>query len=34
VTPARVLTTDAIGADLPVALYPAPAGLPLFHALP
>jgi len=34
VTPARVLTTDAIGADLPVALFPAPAGLPLFHALP
>ena len=34
VTPARVLTTGAIGADLPVALYPAPAGLPLFHALP
>jgi hypothetical protein len=34
VTPEVLITSTSIGADLPVAFFPAAEGLPLFHALP
>jgi len=34
VTPAVVITTTAITAGLSVAFFPAPSGLPLYHAIP
>lgn len=34
VTPAVVISSDSITAGLPLAFFPAPAGLPLYHSLP
>lgn len=34
VTPETLITSLSVGADLPVAFFPAAEGLPLFHALP
>lgn len=34
VTPAILITSESIGAGLPIAFFPAPEGLPLFHSLP
>lgn len=34
VAPKVLITSDGIGAGLPVALFPAPEGLPLYHSLP
>ncbi len=34
VAPAILLTSDSIGAGLPVAFFPAAEGLPLYHSLP
>ncbi len=33
-TPERIITSSSIGSAGALALYPAPAGLPLFHKLP
>ncbi|PZA05795.1 hypothetical protein EWH23_14585 [Meiothermus sp. PNK-Is4] len=33
-TPERIITSPSIGSAGGLALYPAPAGLPLFHSLP
>lgn len=33
-TPERIITSSSIGSAHALALYPAPAGLPLFHKLP
>jgi hypothetical protein len=32
--PEVLVTQDALDTDLRIALYPAPAGLPLYHSLP
>ncbi len=34
VVPATLITSASIGTGLPLAFFPAPAGLPLFHSLP
>jgi sugar lactone lactonase YvrE len=34
VTPAILISSDSVGAGLPVAFFPAPVGLPLYHAIP
>ncbi len=34
VSPEVLIDTVSVGSDLPVAFFPAPAGLPLFHSLP
>lgn len=34
VTPAILISSNSVGAGLPVAFFPAPAGLPLYHAIP
>jgi streptogramin lyase len=34
VTPAVVIDSGSVGAGLPVAFFPAPVGLPLFHSIP
>jgi hypothetical protein len=34
VTPAVLISSDSITTGLPVAFFPAPAGLPLYHSLP
>ena len=34
VTPAILITSDSVGAGLPIAFFPAPEGLPLYHSLP
>jgi sugar lactone lactonase YvrE len=33
-TPAIIVNSASIGSGLPVAFFPAPAGLPLFHSIP
>ena len=34
VAPALIISSNSVGTDLPVAFFPAPEGLPLFHSLP
>lgn len=34
VTPKILIGSSSVGAGLPVAFFPAPAGLPLFHSIP
>jgi len=34
VTPDVLITTDSVTSGLPIALFPAPQGLPLYHSLP
>jgi len=34
VTPKILITSDSVGAGLPIAFFPAPEGLPLYHSLP
>ena len=34
VAPAILITSDSVGAGLPIAFFPAPEGLPLYHSLP
>ncbi len=34
VAPAIKITSDSVGAGLPIAFFPAPEGLPLYHSLP
>jgi len=33
-TPAVVIKSSSIDAELPIAFFPAPAGLPLYHSIP
>jgi len=33
-TPAVVIKSSSIDSELPIAFYPAPAGLPLYHSIP
>jgi hypothetical protein len=34
VTPAILINSASVGTGLPIAFFPAPAGLPLFHSIP
>jgi hypothetical protein len=34
ITPDVLITSASVSTELPVAFFPAPAGLPLFHSLP
>jgi hypothetical protein len=34
ITPSVVIKSSSVGAQLPIALFPAPQGLPLYHSIP
>lgn len=33
VTPERVISSSSVGTDFPIAFFPAPAGLPIYHSI-